>query len=148
MEQASIQGLVSHAETHHRQTVIRSGHSPELPMDPVEFSMYGFPQPMPFPANDASLALGSEPDDKLQEAATHAAYIQGLNEGLQEAHAAYKKGFDTGNKNTTAWAFGGAAFGVIIMMMWVAAFPDAASLIMRVPAPDQLPPMAVATSGR
>lgn len=114
MEQASIQGLVSHAETHHQRPVIRSGHAPELPLDLIGFESNFFAASLP--ANDSRLDdIVSTEDEQLSAA---------INRG-------YAMGVKTGAENLRSWCTASMIGGAVAMLLFAGAFPDAAMMVLR-----------------
>ena len=121
----------------------RSFHAPELPLDPVEYGMLAGNVRV-FPTRNNDVLSEADEDILLARAEEQAAYAKGLEEGLIEAHKAYKAGFDAGNRNVREWTFAGSLAGFLLVVLLVGAFPEVGKLFLSTPLPEQLPPLVVA----
>ncbi len=128
---------------HFLQTPHRSGHTPELPLDPVEFGITAGNVRV-FPTRNTDVLTEAATDIRLSRAEEHAAYAKGLEEGLIEAHKAYKAGFDAGNRNVREWTFAGGLAGFLLVVLLVGAFPEVGHLFLSAPRPEQIPSLVVA----
>lgn len=92
---------------------IRSGHSPELPMDPVDFAVKQASQS----ANDGDFveAVLREEDKQL-----HAALIRG-----------YRAGMAAGTHHLRSWCASSMIGGAVALFLFAGAFPELASMVIR-----------------
>ncbi len=132
---------------HFLHTPHRSGHTPELPLDPVEFGITAGNVRV-FPTRNTDVLTEADNDIRLSRAEEQAAYAKGLEEGLEEglieAHKAYKAGFDDGNRNVREWTFAGGLAGFLLVVLLVGAFPEVGHLFLSAPRPEQIPSLVVA----
>lgn len=107
--------------------ITRSGHAPELPLDPVDFSISG-PAPL---IDDSIICLDDilyAEDEQLQSAAR-----RGFNHG-----------FACGQRNLRSWCTASMIGGALALFLFAGAFPELAAMVIR-QQPYPLVPAALAS---